>query len=418
MEYLTVSQITYALKGYIDNNPYLKDVLILGEISNFKDYSSGHLYFSLKDENSSLKCVQFSFYRKNNISSFKNGDLVLARGSISIYEANGTYQLYVKTLSLFGEGEYLLKLQKLKEKLASEGVFSREKKTLPYLVKKVGVITSLESAAIHDFLTSLYKRMPLTVYIFPSLVQGDEAPNSLIKAVDEAMKYDLDCIVITRGGGSKEDLRCFNDEMFLRKCLELKIPLISAVGHEIDTTLLDYISDIQSITPTQAAEKVSNPLDYFKDELNNLDALLNRDFILYIEKQTERLFNYERLIESFSLKEKLNSYLLFILKDQERLNIYINRYLNDIIFDLNLKKEKLDKAFLNRLNNSYDELKSKESIFNSLSPFKALERGYSLIYKENNVITSKSQLKKGDIITINLKDGSLKAVIKENEEDL
>ena len=206
--------------------------------------------------------------------------------------------------------------------------------------------------------------------------------------------------------------------MFLRKCLELKIPLISAVGHEIDTTLLDYISDIQAITPTQAAEKVSNPLDYFKDELNNLDALLNRDFILYIEKQTERLFNYERLIESFSLKEKLNSYLLFILKDQERLNIYINRYLNDIIFDLNLKKEKLDKAFLNRLNNAYDELKSKESIFNSLSPFKALERGYSLIYKENNVITSKSQLKKGDIITINLKDGSLKAVIKENEEDL
>ena len=194
--------------------------------------------------------------------------------------------------------------------------------------------------------------------------------------------------------------------------------MISAVGHEIDTTLLDYISDIQAITPTQAAEKVSNPLDYFKDELNNLDALLNRDFILYIEKQTERLFNYERLIESFSLKEKLNSYLLFILKDQERLNIYINRYLNDIIFDLNLKKEKLDKAFLNRLNNAYDELKSKESIFNSLSPFKALERGYSLIYKENNVITSKSQLKKGDIITINLKDGSLKAVIKENEEDL
>ena len=237
-------------------------------------------------------------------------------------------------------------------------------------------------------------------------------------AVDEAMKYDLDCLVITRGGGSKEDLRCFNDEMFLRKCLELKIPLISAVGHEIDTTLLDYISDIQAITPTQAAEKVSNPLDYFKDELNNLDALLNRDFILYIEKQTERLFNYERLIESFSLKEKLNSCLLFILKDQERLNICINRYLNDIIFDLNLKKEKLDKAFLNRLNNAYDELKSKESIFNSLSPFKALERGYSLIYKENNVITSKSQLKKGDIITINLKDGSLKAVIKENEEDL
>ena len=282
--------------------------------------------------------------------------------------------------------------------------------------KKIGLITAKKGAAIHDFLTTLKNRFKVEVYIFPALVQGENAPNDIIRAIDESENFSLDVLVITRGGGGKEDLRVFNDEGLIRRCYQLKIPLISAIGHEIDTTLLDYVSDCKAITPTDAANKVVPS----KEELMRLVKLQSESLDNSLEKRyrllSEKIAYLMKFIESKSPKNillnlqsdisHLDDKQTFFMKSilQRKYNSYLNA------------QENLHKLMIERIRALLTKINSLNDKLTYLDPFSLLESGYSVIIKNNKVITSINEIKNGDLLDLELKDGLIKAEVKEKVE--
>lgn len=414
--YLTVSELTLHIKSLIESDGGLMSVMVLGEITSLTNHYTGHFYFSLSDENALIKCAMFAFHARKVNFPIKNGDLVLVKGTVGVYEKSGQYQLYVTEMFPYGEGEYLLKLALLKKKLAEEGILSKPKKPLPFLPKKIGLITAKKGAAIHDFLTTLKNRFKVEVYIFPALVQGENAPNDIIRAIDESENFPLDVLVITRGGGGKEDLRVFNDEGLIRRCYQLKIPLISAIGHEIDTTLLDYVSDCKAITPTDAANKVVPS----KGELMRLVKLQSESLDNSLEKRyrllSEKIAYLMKFIESKSPKNillnlqsdisHLDDKQTFFMKSilQRKYNSYLNA------------QENLHKLMIERIRALLTKINSLNDKLTYLDPFSLLESGYSVIIKNNKVITSINEIKNGDLLDLELKDGLIKAEVKEKVE--
>ena len=253
---LTVSDINNYVKAVLTSDERLKFVRIKGEISNFKAYPSGHFYFSLKDNDSTISAVMFSNYAKRIAFSPKNGDEVVVLASVDAYVPRGSYNLNVYEMEEMGLGQQLLELEKLKKKLAAEGLFDESRKReINIYPKAIGVITAPNGAAIRDIVTNIKRRYPIAdIYVFPSLVQGEQAPSELLKAFEESQKYDLDTLIIGRGGGASDDLSAFNDEKLVRAVSNSKMPIIAAVGHEIDMTLIDYVADKRASTPTGAAE--------------------------------------------------------------------------------------------------------------------------------------------------------------------
>lgn len=281
-KYLTISQINKYIKNRFEQDENLNVVYLKGEISNFKNHTTGHLYFTLKDENSRILAVMF----RNNASSLTfapiDGMKVLVKGKISCYEANGNYQIYVNEMSEDGVGNLYLEFEKLKKKLYEKGLFDQNlKKPIPKFPKKIGVITATTGAAIRDIITTINRRYRLAeIIIFPCLVQGDGAKEDIVKNLTLASDYDLDVIILGRGGGSIEDLWAFNEEIVAEAIYNSKIPIISAVGHEIDFTISDYVADLRAPTPTAAAElAVPNNIElisYIKQlELRNNKSIIN-----------------------------------------------------------------------------------------------------------------------------------------------
>ncbi|HEX3046797.1 MAG TPA: exodeoxyribonuclease VII large subunit, partial [Bacillota bacterium] len=278
-KYLTVSQLTYALKRLIEENFLLEGILIQGEISNFTPHSSGHFYFTLKDENACIKCVMFKSQARTLTFQPVNGAAVAVKGRISIYEKSGQYQLYVETMEPAGLGNLYQAFEKLKEKLAQEGLFAAERKRkLPGLPQRIGLITSPTGAAIQDMIKILRRRRcNLDIIIFPAQVQGEEAPASLVKALTEAATFEtLDLIIIGRGGGSLEELWAFNDEKVARAIFNFPKPVISAVGHETDFTIADFVADLRAPTPSAAAELAVPDQAAFMKGLEVLEGRLKR----------------------------------------------------------------------------------------------------------------------------------------------
>ena len=308
-KYITVFELNKIIKEAFENNPYFNRVYIKGEISNFKrQLPSGHCYFTVKDENSRISTVMFNGKASKLKFDPKDGDLVLITGKVSVYEPNGNYQLYVDNMELDGSGNLFKKFLELKEKLEKEGLFKEEnKKPIPKFPKKIGVVTASTGAAIRDIITTIKRRYPIVeIYIFPSLVQGDMAKDDIVRNIEIANTFPLDTLIVGRGGGSIEDLWAFNEPEVAYAIYNSKIPVISAVGHERDFTIADFVADLRAITPTAAAELATpNIIDlniYIDANINKASNLIEALIINYKNR-------LDRFKNSYILKNLSNLFL-------------------------------------------------------------------------------------------------------------
>jgi len=393
-KYLTISDLNKHVKSLVEEDTFLNKVYLKGEISNFKFHSSGHLYFSLKDNESKINAVMFEFNRLRGLDfEPTDGMNVLIEGKVDVYVPNGAYQVYVEKMTQDGLGNLYLEFEKLKKQLEQEGLFAAShKKAIPKFPRMIGIITAPTGAAIKDILSTIKRRYPICeTILFPTLVQGEGAKESIVKQIKVANNYDLDVIILGRGGGSIEDLWAFNEEIVARAIYDSKIPIISAVGHDVDFTISDFVADLRAATPTGAAEMaVPNIIDLkniIKQYKIRSYQNINNYLISYINK-------LKSLKESYILKNPL---ALYEVKEQ-KLSGYIDR-LNNHMNNL------LDKYQFN-----YQILLNKITLLN---PLNILEKGYSVISKDNKIIKSVKKLTKDDEITIKLYEGKLKASVKE-----
>ena len=303
-KYLTVGAITRYLKAKFDSDDNLRVVFLKGEISNIKYHTTGHIYFSIKDETSKINAIMFSSSAKKLLFKPQDGSKVLVTGRISVYEATGGYQIYVDEMLEDGVGNLYIAFEKLKKDLAREGLFDQKyKKSIPKIPNRVGVVTASTGAAIKDILSTIKRRYPICeVILFPSLVQGDLAKDDIVRNIKRAESYDLDVLIVGRGGGSLEDLWPFNEECVARAIFECKIPVISAVGHEIDFTIADYVADMRAPTPTGAAEMA---VPNISDLISNIETIKIR-----LNESINKKINYQKLyLDSIKNSYALKKYL-------------------------------------------------------------------------------------------------------------
>lgn len=385
---LTVSALNNYIKKTLDSDFILNNLNIKGEISNFKLHSSGHIYFSLKDEGSKINCIMFRSYASSLKFTPRDGEAVLVKGKVSVYEKDGTYQLYCEEISQFGLGELYIKYQELKNKLEKEGLFdSQHKKPIPKYPKKIGVITSQTGAAIRDIINVSRKRNDtIDILIYPALVQGLNASEDIIHGIEYLNNLeDLDLIILARGGGSIEELWAFNDEKLAYTIYNSKKPIISGIGHETDFTIADFVSDKRASTPSQAAELAipsAREIEIVLSSLKNrITSLVNSNLNLLNNK-----------VDSYKKALELHSPVNHIINQYN----YIDR-LQDKINHLIKVKLQADKEQLSKLN----------AILNAHNPLKVLNKGYSLIEDlEGSIISELSVLKEKDKVRIRLKDGN------------
>ena len=413
--YITVSTLNRYLKNKFDTDPNLGRVSLKGEISNFKGHTRGHLYFTLKDETSRINAVMFQFNAGKLKFKPTDGMTVLVEGKISIYEATGAYQIYVENMEEDGLGNLYLKYEELKKKLAGLGLFSEEhKKKIPKFPEKIGIITAPTGAAVKDILSTIKRRYPICeTYLFPCLVQGDLAKDDIVKQINEANNHNLDVLIVGRGGGSIEDLWAFNEEVVAEAIFNSKIPIISAVGHEIDFTIADFVADLRAPTPTGAAEiavpniadlnvlisqykiRTTNLIGHFlKNNKIKLDNLKNS----YVLKSP--LAVYEQKEQKLSgLLNTLNSII------QNNLQYKINKYTyiteNHII-------NNPESLFIN-FQNKYNLILNKLELLN---PISILSKGYSVVKLDDKIIKSIDNIKIGDNLNIKLHQGEIKAKVE------
>ncbi len=398
MKPLKVSEVNGYIKRIISGDIILSNLQVEGEISNFKHHYSGHMYFSLKDEKSKIKCVMFKNDNENLRIKLDDGIKVTVTGYISVYDREGDYQLYVRKIEEKGLGDLYRAYERLKSKLEKEGLFDKSnKKEIPSMPKKIGVVTSSTGAAIRDIVSIIKRRYPPTnILIYPALVQGPDAPKEICKGLRYLDNLsDIDLIITGRGGGSIEELFAFNDEELARTIYNLKTPVISAVGHETDFTIADFVADLRAPTPSAAAELAVPDICYLVDKLNSKRSMLLN---LY-SKKIHSIKNSLKVIES-SLNYN-NPIHNVILKKQE---------MDGIFKDLNYLIDK-------KISNEFKKLVVIENKLINLNPNIHLEKGYGILYDENGVI-----IKSIDDLTINqeinimLKDGKIRTKITYIEE--
>lgn len=418
-KYITVTQLTRYIKFQLDNDKNLNHVFLRGEISNFKAHSRGHFYFTIKDEFSRVNAVMFSFNAKSVKFMPEDGMKVLVTGKISVFESTGNYQIYVDEMVEDGVGNLHIAFEQLKEKLSNEGLFDEaHKKSIPKIATKVGVITAPTGAAIRDILSTIKRRFPICeVILFPSLVQGEEAKDDIVKKLSIADNYGLDLIILGRGGGSIEDLWPFNEEIVARAVYAAKTPIISAVGHEIDFTICDFVADLRAETPTGAAERaVPNLLDI----LNYMDQLKIRA----LKTVKSILDNYHlrlnKLSDSYVLKNPLS---LYEVKEQ-KLDMYIDRLHKMIIHMLDQYKTNMSYYTFERISFCMDNILKEQRISLSnlidkldiLNPMNALKRGYSIVKKDGKCCEI-NKIVKNDSIEIEMHNGKIIGIVEEVKID-
>lgn len=389
---LSVSELNGYIKGIFECDTRLSKISVRGEISNFVSHRSGHLYFTLKDTESQLKAVMFRSSAMNLKFMPENGMKVIARGSVSVYASGGTYQLYVTSIEPDGIGALYLAYEQLKEKLTLEGLFSPDNKLpIPKHPRTVGVITSPTGAAVRDIINVAGRRYPLAkLYLYPSLVQGDGAVENLVRALDYFESTQLvDVIIIGRGGGSIEDLWAFNSEILARKIFSMSIPVISAVGHETDFTICDFVSDLRAPTPSAAAELAVPDAKEILMRLDSYEERLSLILTKYIELKRERL-NIITEREVF----KNPTILLKNSKDS-----------------LSLSYSSLIDAIKTKIKDEGHRLSLLSGKLDALSPLSVLSRGYAIPYKDNSVIKSTDDVKVGDELSLKVSDGRLKVSV-------
>ena len=419
--YLTITQLNKYLKYKFDEDLNLRKIYLKGEISNFKAHTRGHYYFTLKDENSRINAVMFA----SSTSKLKfmpiDGMKVMATGKVTVYEQTGGYQIYIEDMLEDGVGNLYIAFEQLKEKLEKEGLFDKtRKRKITKMPKKVGIVTASTGAAIRDILTTIKRRYPICeTILFPALVQGEYAAKDIVEKIKLANTYDIDTLIVGRGGGSIEDLWPFNEEIVARAIYESKVPVISAVGHEIDFTISDFVADLRAPTPTAAAELAVVDINTINDYLNtsktrSLNAITN-----IINNLKDRINN---LKESYVLKKPNNIYEV----KEQKLDMLIdklNTIINNILERNKVKIYKYKESYI--LNNPHLLYKFKrQNLYNIinklevLNPMNTLKRGYSITKLKDKVISSIKDVKEKDILTIKIKDGLIDTkVVKVSEEN-
>lgn len=394
-----VSEINQYIKRILIGDPILYNIDIEGEISNFKYHYNGNMYFTLKDDKSRIRCVFFNNNTHNIPIILEDGMQVIVNGYISVYERDGSYQVYVKNIRKKGVGELFEAFERLKKKLETEGLFDTEnKKSLKYLPKKIGVVTSSTGAAVRDIISVIKRRMPsVDIIIYPVLVQGERAPIEICQAIGYLnTREDIDVIITGRGGGSIEELWAFNDERVARAIYASRIPIISAVGHETDFTIADFVADMRAPTPSAAGELVVPQIDALNYRLkSNLLGLINY-YNLYIKARKSDL---EYIYDKLMLNNPVN-----VLNDNKQ---RLDAILKDII-----------KAIRQNYNDKRNRLEFLGSKINTLNPLAVLSRGYSIAMDKNgHVIKSTGEISVDDVLGLTFSDGKVEVkVVKNNNE--
>lgn len=390
---LSVSQINFYIKSIIENDGSLQFVLVTGEISNLTVHQrSGHIYLSLKDSNSVISAVMFAGNARRLKFRLENGMKVICRGRISVYEPSGRYQLYIEDMQPDGVGALTLAFEQLKKSLAQKGLFDNaHKKPLPKFPKTIGVITSPTGAAVQDITNIIRRRFPSAdIVLAPVLVQGESAPEQLVRAVNKFSASKIaDVVIIGRGGGSAEDLWAFNDEQLAYAVYNCETPIISGVGHETDFTVCDFVADVRASTPSAAAELAvpdrQELMSYYFKQKQYISAMLERK----IKTAQLRLENQQRRMSASSPKLKAEQLEKQLSAKSEKLTRFMNIYISDKENKLIAAKGKLD----------------------GLNPLNVLNRGYAIAEKDEKIITSSKQLKNGDDFTVILSDGKINAKV-------
>lgn len=418
-KYLSVTAITRYLKYKFDNDDHLQNIYLRGEISNFKSHTRGHFYFTLKDETSRMSAIMFVSNASKLIFTPEDGMKVLVRGKVSVYEPTGNYQIYVDEMLEDGVGNLYIAFEQLKAKLEKEGLFDvAHKQALPKIPRKIGIVTASTGAAIKDIISTIKRRFPICeTILFPSLVQGAEAHTNIVKQIKKAQEYDIDLLIVGRGGGSIEDMWPFNEEDVARAIYECKIPIISAVGHEVDYTISDFVADVRAATPTASAEiAVPNIVDL----LNYIDNLKIRANKVTLNKVGNLKLMLHKLKDSYVLNNPLHIYQV----KEQLLDSYIEKA-NAII--LNVIGKRSDR--LNRLQESYiinNPMKLFDKKKNNLvkyiekldvlNPLNTLKRGYSIVKKDNKAIDNIKNLSINDNISVVFDKGIIQANILDIKE--
>jgi exodeoxyribonuclease VII large subunit len=388
----TVSQINAYLKRIFASDYMLGHIFMKGEASNVKYHSSGHIYFSLKDESSSIACVMFAGDRREGLTfRMENGQSIVVEGRVSLYERDGTYQLYARQIELAGSGALYAEFERLKEKLYEEGLFDHErKKEIPSHPAKVGVVTAPTGAAVQDIMQIAKRRNPyVQLYLYPAKVQGEGAAASIAKGIRILDQKGLDTIIIGRGGGSMEDLWAFNEEIVARAIYEANTPIISGTGHETDTTIADYAADLRASTPSAACELAIPDISVTIERLNQY----NRRFQFFMSGKIDLLKEknafYEKNLKYLHPENRLMDYRMTHARFAER----------------------LEKSMDERLTRYRQEFLLKAQRFADLSPISRLTGGYGYVTKEERAVLGISQIAQGDPVKIQLSDGSFDAVV-------
>lgn len=413
---ISVSAANDFVKRIIDNNPYLCSVNIRGEISNFTNHiKSGHFYFSIKDEQSALKCVMFSFNAKKAAFLPENGMKIVAHGRISVFVRDGIYVFYVDSIKPDGIGELYLRYEKLKKELDEKGMFSPDnKKPIPKYPERIGVITSATGAAVRDIINISKRRYPLArIILYPALVQGAGAEDDLcngIKAFDE--NVDVDVVIIGRGGGSIEDLWAFNSRKLAYAIFNCKTPVISAVGHETDFTICDFVSDLRAPTPSAAAELALPDKETLKRQLANVQKKLD---IVLSNKLTVYKYRLQKSKDSRFLKSAdsyLNEKRIFLDRLYDGMESSILFKIKDCRYDLANITSTLNNSVDSKYKEDCNKLGNLNARLTSLDPMAVLKRGYSAIYDKNGrVIKSIKDAEIGEAVTMKTFDGALTATV-------
>ena len=396
---LSITQLTEYIRGRLDDDPFLGQVAVRGEISNYKVYPSGHHYFTLKDEGAALKCVMFKSSAVRLRFRPDNGMKVIAMGKVAVYPRDGAYQLYCAAMAMDGVGDLYAAFEQLKKKLAAQGLFDpAHKKPLPKCPGTIGIVTSSAGAAVHDMLRILRKRYPLTkVRLLPVRVQGAEAPGEIAAAIRYANRYRLaDLLIVGRGGGSIEDLWAFNDELVAHAIYESEIPVISAVGHEPDVTISDYVADLRAATPSNAAELAVPDQDALRQNLDAMSSAMASALSRQLKAARQHL-------NVLSQSPALRSPTGYIEQREKSLELLKNRLIA------------AQNQSITRKNQRYIAAVSK---LDAMSPLKVLTRGYSMAQtKTGEVLRSIRQVELGERVSVLLSDGKLSATVMDKKEE-
>lgn len=396
--YLTVTALTKYIKYKFDHDYNLEEVLLEGEISNFRHNSRGHFYFTLKDENASISVIMFSSFAKTVKFEPKDGMKVFVKGNVSVYEPQGTYRLNIKEMKSDGVGDLYLAFQQLKSELEKEGLFDpKYKKRIPMYPDTIGVVTSPTGAAIKDIINTISRRYPLTkVVLYPAIVQGDLAKDDIVKQIKLANEQNLcDVLIVGRGGGSIEDLWAFNERIVAKAIFDSKIPIISAVGHEIDFTIADFVADMRAATPTAGAELATPSIDVLKENIKYNVDYMNKVLKQKFDNMKLYINNLDKRIEALSPMNTLNNKKQLLKEYKRQLNI----------------------LFQSVLNNKKNEYRLLDNKLQALNPFTIMDKGYSINSIDGKVITDVTSVKVGDTLETKMKNGTLISTVNEVKEN-